>query len=67
MKDYPCKGCTSRAVGCHAACEKYKAAKEGWSAAEGARRAVRRIESDILEMDTVSMRHNGFKRYDRKW
>lgn len=67
MKKYPCKGCTERAAGCHATCEKYTAAKAKWDAEQAKIRADRRVTADLGEMNTASMKRNRCLLSDRKW
>lgn len=65
MKKYPCKGCTSRTVGCHATCEAYKAAKASWDAERAVAREEHRKGKEFCEVVAESMKRNRCKRYDR--
>ena len=59
---YPCDGCEDRAVGCHAACERYAEAR----AARDARREAdhKRLDSEAASRDLLQ---DGFKRTVRRY
>lgn len=59
---YPCDGCADRAVGCHAACERYQTAR----AARDARREAnhKRRNSEAAARDLLQ---DGFKRTVRRY
>ena len=43
MSNYPCKGCTDRAVGCHSTCQKYLDAKAEY---ERKKEAIRKAKAE---------------------
>ena len=60
MNDAPCRDCTSREVGCHAGCERYKAYAEQ-------REKVRQNRQDfIIERTTNESRQQWWLKFRKK-
>lgn len=60
MNDAPCRDCTSREVGCHAGCERYKAYAEQ-------REKVRQNRQDfIIERTTNESRQQWWLKFQKK-
>ena len=60
MNDAPCRDCTSREVGCHAGCERYKAYADG-------RERVRQNRQDFcIERTGEKRRHQRWLDYEKR-
>ena len=46
-KDYPCRNCEERKVGCHSSCEKYKKTKAAHDKEAAEVRCIKKCEQDV--------------------
>lgn len=63
---YPCKGCESRFVGCHATCQKYIEIKEAHEKELERIRHLANIQNDADDFHLTAVRKTR-KRLNRRW
>lgn len=65
IKDFPCKNCTRREVGCHGSCVEYKTAKANYEKEkenERAEEAAARFIADSVKKLSNIQKTNHFRR-----